>query len=119
MDPFQISMYWNRLISIVDEGTVVLKRTAFSRNVTEADEFSNALFNVRGEMLVQPSQGEAAFLGVMSTEIKEFIKRYPIETLRSGDVLISNDPWLGASQLNDYTMVTPVSYTHLTLPTKA
>ena len=110
MDPFQISMYWNRLISIVDEGTVVLKRTAFSRNVTEADDFSNALFNVHGEMLVQPSQGEAAFLGVMSTEIKEFIKRYPIETLRSGDVLISNDPWLGASQLNDYTMVTPIFF---------
>ena len=66
-------MYWNRLISIVDEGTVVLKRTAFSRNVTEADDFSNALFNVHGEMLVQPSQGEAAFLGVMSTELKEFI----------------------------------------------
>jgi len=97
-------------MSIVDEGTVALKRTAFSRNVTEADDFSNALFDSNGTMLVQPSQGEVAFLGVMSTEIKEFLKLYPKSMLRPGDVLLSNDPWLGASQLNDYTMVAPIFY---------
>ena len=108
LDPADIGIYWTRLLSIVDEGTVALKRTAFSRNVTEADDFSNALFETGGNMIAQPSQGEVAFLGVMSTEIKEFLERYPSETLRPGDVLLSNDPWLGASQLNDYTMVAPI-----------
>ncbi|MBL8672997.1 MAG: hydantoinase B/oxoprolinase family protein [Alphaproteobacteria bacterium] len=108
LDPLDIGIWWNRLLSIADEGTVTLKRTAFSRNVTEADDFSNAIFDTRGVMIAQPSQGEVAFLGVMSTEVKAFLERFPARTLRPGDVIISNDPWLGASQLNDYTMMTPV-----------
>ncbi len=108
LDPTEIGIGWNRLLSIVDQGTVALKRTAFSRNVTDADDFSNALFDASGNLIAQPSQGEVAFLGVMSTEIKAFLERYPASTLRPGDVLLSNDPWLGASQLNDYTMVAPI-----------
>ena len=108
LDPTEIGIGWNRLLSIVDQGTVALKRTAFSRNVTDADDFSNALFDASGNLIAQPSQGEVAFLGVMSTEVKAFLERYPPEVLRPGDVLLSNDPWLGASQLNDYTMVAPL-----------
>ena len=108
LDPTEIRIGWNRLLSIVDQGTVALKRTAFSRNVTDADDFSNALFDASGNLIAQPSQGEVAFLGVMSTEVKAFLERYPPSTLRPGDVLLSNDPWLGASQLNDYTMVAPL-----------
>jgi N-methylhydantoinase B len=44
----------------------------------------------------------------MSTEVRAFIERFPARSLKSGDVIISNDPWLGASQLNDYTVVTPI-----------
>lgn len=108
LDPAGIRIGWNRLLSIVDQGAAALKRTAFSRNVTDADDFSNALFDAGGNLIAQPSQGEAAFLGVMSTEVKAFLERYPPATLRPGDVLLSNDPWLGASQLNDYTMVAPL-----------
>lgn len=107
-DLVEIGIIWRRLMSIADEGTVVLKRTAFSRNVTEADDFSNAIFDTKGQLVAQPSQGEVAFLGVMSTEVREFIDRFPVSTLEPGDVIISNDPWLGASQLNDYTVVTPI-----------
>lgn len=107
-DPVETGIIWRRLMSIADEGTVVLKRTAFSRNVTEADDFSNAIFDSTGQLVAQPSLGEVAFLGVMSTEVKAFLERYPAPTLNPGDVIISNDPWLGASQLNDYTVVTPI-----------
>jgi N-methylhydantoinase B len=33
---------------------------------------------------------------------------YPSETLRPGDVLITNDPWQTSGQLNDLSVVTPV-----------
>lgn len=108
LDPVTVGVLWNRLLSIVDEGTVTLKRTAFSRVVTEADDFSNALFDARGVMIAQPSQGEVAFIGCMATEVGKFLERFPPATLRPGDTLICNDPWLGTSQLNDYTVVTPI-----------
>lgn len=108
IDLVTVGVLWNRLLSIVDEGTVTLKRTAFSRVVTEADDFSNALFDARGAMIAQPSQGEVAFIGCMATEVGKFLERFPPPTLKPGDVLICNDPWLGTSQLNDYTVVTPI-----------
>jgi N-methylhydantoinase B len=33
---------------------------------------------------------------------------FPPETLRDGDVLITNDPWMTAGQINDLTVATPV-----------
>jgi N-methylhydantoinase B len=44
----------------------------------------------------------------MATCMHHFLAKYPIETLRPGDVLITNDPWKTASQLNDITIVTPI-----------
>ena len=36
------------------------------------------------------------------------LERFPAETLRPGDVLFTNDAWLGAGHLPDYVLVTPV-----------
>src|SRR5262245_65152921 len=36
------------------------------------------------------------------------LKRYPAETLKPGDVIMTNDPWLGTGHLYDITMVRPV-----------
>ena len=36
------------------------------------------------------------------------LKRYPPDTLRPGDVIMTNDPWLGTGHLYDITMVRPV-----------
>src|SRR5947207_5555211 len=33
---------------------------------------------------------------------------HPVDTLRPGDVLITNDPWMTSGQLNDLSVVTPV-----------
>ncbi len=40
--------------------------------------------------------------------VKAMLQRYPPDTLRPGDVLITNDPWLCAGHLFDIAVVTPV-----------
>ena len=40
--------------------------------------------------------------------VKALLERYPAETLKPGDVLITNDPWLCAGHLFDIAVVTPV-----------
>jgi N-methylhydantoinase B len=37
-----------------------------------------------------------------------FLKAYPAEKLTPGDVLITNDPWMTAGQINDITITTPI-----------
>jgi N-methylhydantoinase B len=107
-DPLLLSMQWAKLQSVVDEASATLLRTAFSRIVTEANDYTCALFDVKGDMIIQSSQGLTSFTGVLAVAIKHFLKAFPIPDLDPGDCLIMNEPWLGASQVNDMHVVTPI-----------
>jgi N-methylhydantoinase B len=108
LDAATLTMAWNKLLTIVDEAQVTLLRTAFSRIVTEAWDFSCALFDTKGEMVAQGRHGLPAFLGCMAQALHDFLAAYPPETLKPGDSLITTDPWIGASQINDVFFVTPI-----------
>jgi len=108
LDATTLTMWWNKLLAIVDEAQVTLLRTAFSRIVTEAWDFSCALFDTKGEMIAQGRHGLPAFLGCMAQALHDFQAAYPPETLQPGDSLITTDPWIGASQINDVFFVTPI-----------
>ncbi len=107
-DPLMITMQWAKLQSIVDEASATLLRTAFSRIVTEANDYSCALFDADGDMIIQSTQGLTSFTGVLAIAIKHFLRSFPVAEIDPGDVLIMNDPWLGASQVNDMHVVTPI-----------
>jgi N-methylhydantoinase B len=108
LDATTLTMWWNKLLAIVDEAQVTLLRTAFSRIVTEAWDFSCALFDTKGEMIAQGRHGLPAFLGCMAQALHDFQAAYPPKTLQPGDSLITTDPWIGASQINDVFFVTPI-----------
>lgn len=107
-DPITLSVHWHRLISIVDEASAALLRTAFSRIVTDAYDFTCCLFDENGEMITQPTQGVPSFIGSLATAVKHFLRAFPPNTLRPGDSLLTNDPWIGTSQLNDMHLVSPI-----------
>jgi N-methylhydantoinase B len=108
LDATTLTMWWNKLLTIVDEAQATLLRTAFSRIVTEAWDFSCALFDTKGEMVAQGRHGLPAFLGCMAQALHDFLAAFPPETLEPGDSLITTDPWIGASQINDVFFVTPI-----------
>src|SRR5215467_1406551 len=110
LDATTLTMWWNKLLTIVDEAQVTLVRTAFSRIVTEAWDFSCALFDTKGEMIAQGRHGLPAFLGCMAQALHDFLAAHPPETLKPGDSLITTDPWIGASQINDVFFVSPIFY---------
>ncbi|MBI3964023.1 MAG: hydantoinase B/oxoprolinase family protein [Chloroflexi bacterium] len=110
IDPVSLTMYWNKLLAIVDEATVTLLRTAFSRVVTDSWDFSCALFDVQGEMIAQGRHGLPSFIGCLALAVKDFLHVYPPEQLEPGDTLMTTDPWIGASQINDVFLVTPIFY---------
>ncbi len=107
-DPVTLGVHWNRLIAIVDEASATLLRTAFSRIVTDAWDFTCALFDEEGRMIAQPTQGLPSFIGALATAVPHFLRAFPRSTLAPGDSLITNDPWIGTSQLNDMVFVSPI-----------
>ena len=77
LDATTLTMWWNKLLTIVDEAQVTLLRTAFSRIVTEAWDFSCALFDTKGEMVAQGRHGLPAFLGCMAQALHDFLAAFP------------------------------------------
>jgi len=44
----------------------------------------------------------------MAASVKAMLSILPSSTLSRGDVLVTNDPWLGAGHVFDFVVVTPV-----------
>lgn len=98
---------WDRLISVVEEQARTLMRVAFSTVVREAGDLSAGVFNTKGDLLAQAVTGTPGHINSMARSIREFLQVFPADTMKSGDVYMTNDPWRGTGHLFDFTVVTP------------
>src|SRR5436309_4256695 len=103
-----MQVMWNRLIAVVEEQAQALLRTAFGAITREAGDLSAGVYDTGGRMLAQAVTGTPGHVNTMAAAVQHFLDRYPIATMRPGDVFVTNDPWLGTGHLFDYVMVTPV-----------
>ena len=108
IDQLSLDILWNRLIATVNEQAATLMRSSFTSIVREAGDLSAGVFDRRGRMVAQAVTGTPGHINSMATGVVHFLERFPIDTIEPGDVLVTNDPWKTASQLNDITVVTPV-----------
>ena len=58
-------------------------------------------------MIAQSISGTPGHINAMATSMKHFLAAFPPDKLAPGDVLITNDPWMTAGQINDITITTP------------
>ena len=108
MDPIVLEVLWNRLLSVVNEQQVALMRTAFSTIVRETQDLACGVFNTEGAMVAQSLTGTPGHINAMATGMRHLLERYPPDSLSDGDVILTNDPWMTAGQINDITVATPV-----------
>ncbi|MDQ3810731.1 MAG: hydantoinase B/oxoprolinase family protein [Chloroflexota bacterium] len=99
---------WSRLLSVTNEQQAALMRTAFSTVVRESQDLACGVFDTHGNMVAQSETGTPGHINAMATCMRHFMAAYPESTLEPGDVLITNDPWMTAGQINDITLVTPI-----------
>jgi N-methylhydantoinase B len=105
---FTTQLVWNRLLAMVEEQAQTLMRTAFSTVVREAGDLSAGVFDPAGRMLAQAITGTPGHVNAMAASVGKFLAVHPVAALVPGDVLVTNDPWIGTGHLNDFTVVTPV-----------
>ncbi|MEM9962081.1 MAG: hydantoinase B/oxoprolinase family protein [Pseudomonadota bacterium] len=108
MDRLTLDILWSRLISSVNEQAAALMRASFTSIVREAGDLSAGVFDRCGRMVAQAVTGTPGHINSMATGMVHFLEKYPVDSLAEGDVLVTNDPWMTASQLNDITVATPV-----------
>ncbi len=108
LQSIQFQVIWRRLISIVEEQARILMKTAFSPVVRESGDLSAALFDPQSRMLAQAITGTPGHVNSTAAAVPHFLEEYPAETLKPGDHLITNDPWIASGHLHDVTVVSPV-----------
>lgn len=107
-DPVVVGLVANRLHSLLNEQQSTLVRTAFSPVVRESLDLACAVFDSGGNMVGQSTGGTPGHINAMATGMGYIVSEYDPTALQDGDVLITNDPWMTAGQINDLTVATPV-----------
>ncbi|WP_203195800.1 hydantoinase B/oxoprolinase family protein [Xanthobacter dioxanivorans] len=108
IDPVTLEILWTRLVSLVDEAAATLVRTSFSSIVRESNDYAVVLLDRDCQLLAQSSQSIPSFICTLPNTIRRFLDVFPRETLRPGDVMITNDPWLGTGHLPDINVAMPI-----------
>ncbi len=99
------------LIYIAEEMGVILRKTAFSPNIRDRLDFSCAVLAPNGDLVAQ-AEHIPVHLGSMVVGAKNIIRwinEYEMN-LGAGDIILSNDPYIVGTHLNDVMLLKPVFY---------
>lgn len=107
-DAIELEILWKRLISVVDEASAAFVRTCFSTLVRDGNDFAIVLTDARGRSLAQSTMSLPGFIGCLPATVRHFLEKFPADTIKPGDVFITNDPWKGSGHVHDVTTATPI-----------
>ncbi len=100
----ELELFTNRFGSIVDEMGQLLQRTAVSTNVKERLDYSCALLDRDGQLVVNAPH-IPVHLGALGLCVRSIALG---QALGSGDMIVTNHPGHGGSHLPDITVISPV-----------
>ncbi len=103
MDPVELQVITGAFRAICEEMGAVLIRSAHSANIKERRDASTALFDARGEMLMQ-AEHIPVHLGAMPAAIEAILD----EDHAPDRPWILNDPYRGGTHLPDITVILPI-----------
>lgn len=107
MNPLELAIIRGRLQQLTDEMDLVQTKAAFSPVVSEMADRSNALIDGRtGEVVMQGHTGLPIFVSTMQLTVQSVLAELRDE-LRDGDVIVTNDPYIGGTHLQDMKMLRP------------
>jgi N-methylhydantoinase B len=103
LDPIELQVFVGGLRAACEEMGATLVRAAHSPNIKERRDCSTALFDARGEMVMQ-AEHIPVHLGSMPDAVAAVLG----EDHSEGVPWMLNDPFAGGTHLPDITLVTPV-----------
>ncbi|HWY17255.1 MAG TPA: hydantoinase B/oxoprolinase family protein [Solirubrobacteraceae bacterium] len=103
LDPIRLQVLTGALRAACEEMGAVLIRSARSSNIKERHDASTALFDARGEMVMQ-AEHIPVHLGSMPAAVGAVLE----EDHADGASWVLNDPFAGGTHLPDITVITPV-----------
>lgn len=109
MDPVTFEVLRNSFEYACTRMTTIMQRTSFSPILADILDFSNAIYDAKVRLLAQAANCPV-HLAAMQYSADAAISRFPVETLKPGDVIALNDPYQGGTHINDITFTMPIFY---------
>ena len=106
VDPIELEIIQEAMISIVREMRVNLVATAYSSIIYEAYDFSCVLIDGQGQ-IVALAEDNPSHIFPVPWSVKQMFDTFG-EDIQPGDVFLHNDPYTGGTHLNDIAMMFPV-----------
>jgi N-methylhydantoinase B len=108
IDAVSLGIMWDRLVSLTDEILTTLVRSSFSSIARESYDLSVVVLDAEGNAIAQGSYSVPSFTGTAAPTLRHMLRKFPPETLRPGDIIATNDAWMGTGHLFDISVMRPV-----------
>ena len=106
VDPIRLELIKNALVMVSDNMMISVLRTSRSTLVKSNMDFSASILDAEGNMVAQ-GLALPGHLGATMPALRGCLDHFG-DDIEPGDILASNDPYAGASHLNDIFMFRPV-----------
>ncbi len=107
-DPITLELIQSSLQAAADEMFAAMRRTAMSSIIYEVLDMGTGITDARGR-IASSGAGIPSFVGVLDKAVQRVLELRGADTLRPGDVYVTNDPYYGGvTHLNDIVLAMPV-----------
>jgi len=106
VDATTVEVIKGALIYAAEEMGIALRKSAYSPNIKERMDHSCALFDHRRRLVAQ-AEHIPVHLGSMALAVREGLSHYR-GSLKPGDMILLNDPYLSGTHLPDLTLIAPI-----------
>ena len=108
IDPITFEVVNNALIGVAEQMAAAILPTSYSTVVREILDYSTAVFDPKGRIIAQSCR-IPIHLNSMSRSLSSTLdEAIPIEEWRPGDIVLTNDPYMGGQHLPDIQTFLPV-----------
>ena len=108
VDAFTLAVLHGSLVAIARDMKIMTMRTAYTQLWKEQGDLSCCLMNGDGEIIAQDPNGFPLHVTTMPVQLQGAVAAIGRENLRPGDVLATNDPFIGGTHLPDVLIARPV-----------
>lgn len=111
IDPITFEVLNNAFSSIVDEMGALVQNCALSVVVSEARDYSGSICNSLGDLVATGATDQPAHIGTIPFTVKgmlDWIGKPAVEYFRDGDIMITNDAYIGGTHNQDVRLIMPI-----------
>ncbi len=108
VDAFTLAVVHGSLIAVARDMKIMTMRTAYTQLWKEQGDLSCCLMDANGDIIAQDPNGFPIHVTTMPLQLQGAVEFIGRENLRPGDVLATNDPFIGGTHLPDVLIARPL-----------